>query len=101
MKMKALKLHPEDNVAVALTELEPGGQVEVRGQAITVVDHIRFGHKIALCNIGAGKEVIKYGAPIGRATQDIKTGQHAHVHNLESRRARGDLGPKDKKQLVF
>jgi hypothetical protein len=31
------------------------------------------------------------GEVIGRATQAIPTGRHAHVHNIESLRGRGDL----------
>jgi len=33
---------------------------------------------------------VKYGEPIGIATRDIRSGQHVHVHNLESARGRGD-----------
>ncbi|MDP1993088.1 MAG: SAF domain-containing protein [Syntrophales bacterium] len=37
-----------------------------------------------------GDLIVKYGEPIGIATQDIRIGQHVHVHNLESARGRGD-----------
>jgi len=37
-----------------------------------------------------GEPVIKYGEVIGRATKDIGEGTHAHVHNIESLRGRGD-----------
>lgn len=36
-------------------------------------------------------EVIKYGEIIGKASVEIRKGQHVHVHNLESLRGRGDL----------
>ena len=42
------------------------------------------GHKIALCDISKGENVIKYGFPIGHATQDIKKGEAVHVHNLKT-----------------
>ena len=42
------------------------------------------GHKYALCDIKAGENVIKYGAPIGHATCDIKKGEHVHSHNLKT-----------------
>lgn len=58
---KTVRIHPDDNVAV-----RPDG------------------HKVALRDIKSGEFVIKYGFPIGRATSDIKTGEHVHSHNLRS-----------------
>ena len=43
-----------------------------------------LGHKIARIAIAPGAPVIKYGAPIGRATQAIAPGDHVHLHNLKS-----------------
>ncbi len=45
---------------------------------------IPAGHKIALRDIPKGTAVIKYGYPIGIATQDIQAGTHVHTHNLSS-----------------
>lgn len=42
------------------------------------------GHKYAICDIKAGENIIKYGAPIGHATCDIKKGDHVHSHNLKT-----------------
>lgn len=66
--MKRLfQINPKDNVAVILVD---GDAVAPRG------------HKVALCDIPAGAEVIKYGFPIGKATQDIAKGEWVHSHNL-------------------
>ncbi len=46
--------------------------------------NVPAGHKIALCDIAKGDYVIKYGAPIGRASTDIKCGEWVHSHNLIS-----------------
>lgn len=62
-----LKIHPADNVAVILTDNNP---VAPRG------------HKIALRGVAKGEPVVKYGFPIGRATQDISEGEWVHSHNL-------------------
>lgn len=43
---------------------------------------LNTGHKVALCNIKKGENVIKYGCPIGHATEDIKKGDSVHTHNL-------------------
>lgn len=42
------------------------------------------GHKYALIDIKKGKKIIKYGFPIGTATEDIKKGEHVHSHNLKT-----------------
>ncbi len=44
----------------------------------------RDGHKYALFDIKKGENVIKYGSPIGHATEDIKKGDHVHTHNLKT-----------------
>lgn len=57
-----MRIHPSDNVEV----------------------NLETGHKSALCDIKAGENVIKYGFPIGHATQDIAAGEHVHTHNLKT-----------------
>lgn len=42
------------------------------------------GHKYALVDIKKGENIIKYGNPIGHATQDIKKGEHVHTHNVKT-----------------
>lgn len=91
--MKAvLVISDRDNVATALEALQPGRVVEAQGTQVTVAQAIPPGHKIALRTIPAGAEVVKYGSPIGTATEDIRPGTHVHTHNVASSRGRGDLG---------
>lgn len=83
---------PDDLVGVAVQDIEPGqgirGRVQHSGGAITVdaIDRVPLGHKIAMRDIAKGEQVIKYGTAIGRATQDIRAGQHVHVHNVKGER---------------
>jgi altronate dehydratase len=88
---RLLVLNAGDNVAVALTPLAAGETVAVGGSpllaAVTVRAAIPAGHKIALCVLPRGATVVKYGQPIGIATQDIGVGEHVHVHNVASSRA--------------
>ena len=58
--MKQIKINEKDNVAVMLE-----GEL--------------CGHKIALNDIKKGENIIKYGYPIGHATEDIKKGDHIHI----------------------
>ena len=95
MKRKAVVLNSKDNVATALTDLGAGDKVEMerdRGVAsVTLVDPIPFGHKFSLTDIKSDSAIVKYGEIIGKATTDIKPGQHVHVHNVASTRGRGDV----------
>ena len=85
---RAIALSEKDNVATMIDKAEKGEDVEVviegRRIIITAEDEIPFGHKIALKDIKEGERVIKYGEPIGRATRDIRKGEHVHIHNLKS-----------------
>jgi len=42
------------------------------------------GHKYAICDIKKGENIIKYGMPIGHATEDIKKSEHVHTHNVKT-----------------
>ncbi len=77
-----LKIHPADNVAVALNPLVGGTQVEVDGLSLLIREDIPAGHKIALCPISQGENIIKYGYPIGHASSDISAGTWVYERNL-------------------
>lgn len=94
----AICLDEADNVATVLRPLAEGDRPTVAGterESPVLNTSIPRGHKIALTAIGSGETVIKYGAPIGAATTDIRAGDHVHLHNLEgfagreARRAQG------------
>ena len=80
--MKLIRIHPSDNVAVALEDLAQGEKLAVDGQEVTAAQAIQRGHKIALTSIPAGGPVVKYGCAIGLAREDIAPGQWVHVHNV-------------------
>ena len=87
MEDNILVIHPRDNVAVALRTLAAGEQAtgkEIAG--FPALEEIPASHKIALRDIGAGEEIIKYGETIAVSTREIKKGGWVHTHNLESRR---------------
>lgn len=86
-----LAISDRDNVATALERLEPGREVEANGVLVAAIEPIAAGHKVALRAIACGEAVIKYGSPIGLASQDIPPGAHVHTHNVSSSRGRGDL----------
>ena len=48
------------------------------------VEAVQRGFKLALRDIGKDELIIKYGIPIGRATEDIASGRCIHIHNMAS-----------------
>lgn len=71
---QVLKLHADDNVGIALTDLQFG-----EGGAIEIIPR---GHKIALRLIVKGEFIRKYGQIIGIATVEVPSGAHVHTQNL-------------------
>ena len=92
----ALKVNDKDNVATIFAEQVQGGDViqvrDKKGETTEVkaLEAIPYGHKLALQDIAKGQIIVKYGEEIGMASSDIQKGEHVHIHNLESMRARGD-----------
>lgn len=94
--LKCVVLNSKDNVATAMTDIcigeklelfHPNGSIDI----VTIEETIPLGHKFACGNISADGDIIKYGEVIGKASKYIKIGQHVHVHNLISKRGRGDI----------
>jgi len=84
-----LIIHPRDNVGVALKILAAGEKAMAKGiEELTALEEIPASHKIALRDISAGEEIIKYGEVVAVCTRYIKKGQWVHTHNLESKRWR-------------
>ena len=79
-----LKINPADNVVVAIKAQHKGAQIEVDGQCITLLEDVPAGHKIAIRDFAKGENVIKYGFPIGHATEDKKAGSWMNEHNIHT-----------------
>jgi altronate hydrolase len=82
--MPFIRINKLDNVIVALKSYSKGDIIEVDGKQITIVNDIPQGHKIALEDLTKGANIIKYGNPIGHATQTTITGDHVHIHNTKT-----------------
>ena len=84
MRSNALRLHPSDNVAVALTALDAGTNVSIDGTSLSVHEDVPVGHKIALADLDVGADVVKYGLPIGTVTRPVGSGSWLHSHNMRT-----------------
>lgn len=82
-----LVLSPDDNVAVATTDLAPGTTAPLPDGDVRILDAVPRGHKVAISAVPRGADVVKYGQPIGVATEDIAPGAHVHTRNLGMRDA--------------
>ena len=84
---RCLRLHADDNVAVALEDVDPG-PVAVFGfgldESAIACEPIGRGHKVALRAMSIDDVVLKYGVPIGFATEPIAAGAWVHTHNCRS-----------------
>lgn len=87
--MKFIKIHENDNVAVAVETIPQGTEVSTGEEQVIAKMEIPAGHKIALCDINKGAQVMKYGCPIGVAKEDIQAGDWVHTHNVKT--GLGDL----------
>ncbi len=88
VKTQLVKVHDNDNVAVATCPLE-ANTVSSTYQ-ITLSQDVPAGHKVALKDIAVGDAVIKYGFHIGEATAPIKAGDHVHSHNVKTKLKGGE-----------
>ncbi|MEM9635621.1 MAG: UxaA family hydrolase [Pseudomonadota bacterium] len=82
---RLLVLSERDNILVLAEPVEAGEILNVCGTPVQVQASLGLGHKLARSAIPEGKDVLKYGLPIGFAARDISIGEHVHVHNLTSR----------------
>ncbi len=95
-KLRALVHDPGDDVAVVIQDVASGDEIKVfslegaEKGSVKAAESVALGHKIAVRKIPKGKEILKYGRAIGRATRDIAEGGHVHIQNLKSIRWGGE-----------
>jgi altronate hydrolase len=83
MSQKVLKVHPDDNVIVALQDLPKGEKVTYNGSEYTVVDDIPAKHKFFEHDMKAGDEVFMYGVLVGKAQNNIPGGGLMTTANIK------------------
>ena len=81
---QVIRIHPQDNVLVALHPVAKGETVHADALAVTAAEDIPQGHKLAARAIARGENVVKYGFAIGSASTDIPAGAWVHTHNMHT-----------------
>lgn len=83
MKQKVMKIHPADNVLVALTDLALQDKVEYNGEEYTLVDRIPAKHKFVIKDMLPGDEIFMYGVLVGKAQTEIPKGGRITTSNVK------------------
>jgi (2R)-sulfolactate sulfo-lyase subunit alpha len=82
-----------DNVGVVVVEdVQPGKKLSGwlmetnETIALSALDAVPLGHKIALADLPKESTILKYGNDVGRTVAEIGAGRHVHTHNLKTKR---------------
>ncbi len=78
---KVLKIHPQDNVLVALTDLRKGETITTPEQSLILQSDVSAKHKFAIQDLKAGDAVMMYGIRVGRAVELIRQGEVVATRN--------------------
>jgi altronate hydrolase len=82
MNKKVLRIHPGDNVAVALSDLPQGETVALDGRQYALGARIPAKHKFFLQDMGMGDEVVMYGVLVGRTLSPVAAGGLMTTENV-------------------
>ena len=82
MQHKVLKVNANDNVIVALRNLEASESIAFEGENYVLPKAIAAKHKFVTHDLNVGDHVTMYGVLVGKATQPIKRGEQITTANL-------------------
>lgn len=82
-KKLIIKMHPNDNVLVALTDLAKGESVVFEGETFIMQDNIKAKHKFYTTDLKESDEVIMYGVLVGKVEHDVVKGSLMTTDNLK------------------
>lgn len=93
MRSQVLKVHPKDNVLVALTDLKAGITVTYQGVDYLLVDDVDAKHKFYMNDMNTGDEVSMYGTLVGKIQFPVKAGVRMTTDNLKHAAAPYEFRP--------
>lgn len=79
-----IKINPADTVVVCLRPFKQGETIDVDGHTVTVKQDVPAGHKVLIVDTPQGKDIIKYGYPIGHARENMTQGEWVNEHTLKT-----------------
>jgi len=92
MRHRVLKVHEDDNVMVALTNLSKDETVSLNGDQWTLQEAVPAKHKFATTDLAPGDPVYMYGVLVGKAQVPVKRGQLLSTANIKHAAGSYELG---------
>jgi altronate hydrolase len=83
MNHKVTKVHPHDNVLVALSDLSVNEKVQYNGEDYTLIDRVPAKHKFVMQDMQPGDELFMYGVLVGKAQTFIPKGSRITTSNVK------------------
>lgn len=83
MSTRILKIHPADNVLVALTDLKAGEQIYFNGSSVTLAENIPAKHKFVMEALPEAGQITMYGVLVGKAMKPIVAGGSINTQNVK------------------
>ncbi len=83
MSKKILKIHPSDNVLVALDDVKAGEQFVTDGKPVTLINDVPAKHKFVIGDMKAGEEVKMYGITVGKTLEPLPSGAVITTKNVK------------------
>ncbi|MEO5912004.1 MAG: altronate dehydratase family protein [Pelobium sp.] len=80
---RVLKVHPKDNLLVALTDLYKGEIIIYNDEKVTLIDDVKAKHKFLTTDLKQGEELMMYGVLVGKAQIDLKSGNVVTTANIK------------------
>jgi altronate hydrolase len=88
MRQSFLKIHPGDNVLVALHDLKSGTNVFIDGREFVLQQNIGAKHKFFINDMKEGDDVIMYGVLVGKLQSAVAQGSLMTTTNTKHAAAR-------------
>lgn len=92
MARRVLRIHPDDSVLVALTDLREGETVTDGVDTLTMVTAVPAKHKVAIRDLAVDDAIVMYGVLVGRATKAIARGAVLTTDNVRHDATAVELG---------
>ena len=82
LKSKILKIHPDDNVIVALVDLFKGDEMINETCSFVLISDVKAKHKFSTQDLKIGDEIYMYGVIVGKAKKEIAIGEVINTQNI-------------------
>jgi altronate hydrolase len=87
-----LRIHPKDNVLVALQDMKAGTSIDFEGEKFDLTADVAAKHKFSVVELQPEDKVIMYGVLVGKATQHIPKGGPISTQTIKHASSEFHLG---------